>query len=419
MDHRADLHFVRVVVITPSLPLPFGKADARWLHVAVTGLSSRGHDVVCLSCTEDDSEAVHRAADLAQTGGYEFRHIPLSLDPGPVTLRRFNSLRRPFNEYERVAGLRKAVDELAKNADVVHIEHLFTSRIGEGLGNAVTYLHHLEVIDWEERTDLDRRTRFVRSQMERATRQILRSTDRAIAATSRLAARATVINPRIRTAIVPVSIDPALYSTPPLPDEPIVGVIGSMHWYPSRSAADRTLTRLWPAIHAQIPEARLLVAGWGSAEYLGHRFPLRGAELMGEVGSPVDFFGAISTLLYPPARGSGFKIKVLEAMAYGRAVVSNQEGLEGLTDRGALVPLLAETDADFIEVTVELLRDRVLGSSLGVSGRAQVESQYSPEPAIDRLVEAYDRLGLAPSRTRSPIGVRANKSDANTTGDSK
>lgn len=392
---------MRVVVVTPSLPLPFGKADARWLHVVVTGLAARGHDVHCISCTEEPDEKIETAAQLAADAGYEFDHVPLTLDAEPVAKRRARSFVTPFNEYARVTELRDLVERSAQTADVVHVEHLFTSRVAEGLPNAVTYLHHLEVIDWEERVGLDRRTRVVRAQMERATRQILRSSTHVIGATSRLVARAKATAPHLQAQVVPVSIDPSLYEVLPLPAEPIAGVIGSMHWYPSRSAADRALTRLWPAIHAEVPEARLLVAGWGSEEHLGHRFPLDGAELLGAVDRPEDFFGAISTLLYPPARGSGFKIKVLEAMAYGRPAISNHEGLEGLTDRGELVPVHAESDDDFIEETVKLLRDAPRRAELAAAGRAQVDAVYSPEPAIDRLLDAYERLGF-PAGRRSP-----------------
>lgn len=392
---------MRVLVATPSLPLPFGKADARWLYVVVKGLAARGHEVVCLACTEADENQVAVAAAGAEADGYRLRHVPLVLDPSSVLKRKIGSLVRPFSEYEKVAALRLAFDEEAASADIVHVEHLFNSRIAVEHPKAVTYLHHLEIIDWEQRTDLDLRTRVTRLQMERATSQILSSTRRVLGATSRIVARVKATNPSIEAAIVPVSIDPSLYPDLPLTRDPVVGVIGSMHWYPSRSAADRVLVDLWPRIHEQVPEARLLVAGWGSEENLGHRFPLEGAELLGAVDSPEDFFGEISLLLYPPARGSGFKIKVLEAMAYGRAAISNGEGLEGLTDRGDLVAVAAETDDELVAATVDLARDPDRRASLGASGRIQVVDVYSPEPAIERLLDAYDEVGLLTPRLRA------------------
>lgn len=183
------------------------------------------------------------------------------------------------------------------------------------------------------------------------------------------------------------------------PDGLVFGVIGSMHWYPSRSAAERVLTRLWPQIHEQMPEARLVVAGWGSDRYLGHLFPIEGAELAGEVASPEDFFASISTLLYPPERGSGFKVKVLEAMAYGRPVISNAEGLEGLSDRGRPAAAEATTDAEFVDRAVCLMGSASQRQALGAAARVAIETDYSPEPAVDRLLDAYERFGLIGSTT--------------------
>jgi len=388
---------VRVVVVTPSLPLPFGQADARWLSVAVAGLARRGHDVLCISCTEEGETAVASAAARAASLGYDFRHVPLRLKTESTSKRRARSALTPFNEYAQVEELRKLIDAEACTADVVHVEHLFTSRACLGLPNAVTYLHHLEVIDWEHRDDLDRKARLVRIQMERATRQILSNTTHLIGATSRLVARAKDVAPHLQAAVVPVSVDPLHYSVLELPRQPTVGVIGSMYWYPSRSGADRAL-QMWPAIRRQVPDARLLLAGWESQEYFGHRFPIEGAELLGAVEDPQDFFGQISTLLYPPTRGSGFKIKVLEAMAYGRPVVSNYEGLEGVMDRTDLVPVRAESDDDFIVETVSLLTDPDRCAELGAAGRQHVEEHYSPEVAIDRLLDAYERLGFPTGR---------------------
>src|ERR1700694_5212338 len=54
--------FMRIVLATPSLPLPFASADARWLHLLVTGLANRDVEVTCVSCTEQGPATVEQAA---------------------------------------------------------------------------------------------------------------------------------------------------------------------------------------------------------------------------------------------------------------------------------------------------------------------------------------------------------------------
>lgn len=387
---------MRIVVVSPSLPLPFGGADARWLHVMAGELARRNHEVDVISCTQHSEAEVLEAELMADSAGFGFRHIPLILDETMPT-RKAKSLRRPFSEYARSHELRRAIEhEEGKGYDILHTEHLFPSWVTYEHPKTVTYLHHLEVVDWWGRSDLTRREAVTLAQMRRASSHLLRRNANIIAATPRLARVASYVrrDTENRVPVVPIALDTSLYEVQPQPEEPVVGVIGSMHWYPSRSAAVRVLTNQWPHIHSAVPTARLLVAGWGSDTRLSGYFPLGGAELLGPVEKPTDFFSRISLLLYPPVQGSGMKVKVLESFAYGKPAVSNGDGFEGLHSDETSAAVLATTDQEFIARTSELLANPATIRDMGTSARTLVEDHYSPEPAIDRLLLAYERLGL-------------------------
>jgi glycosyltransferase involved in cell wall biosynthesis len=380
----------RILVVTPALPLPFGGADARWQHVILTRLLSHVAHVTCLAVTGDDESRVTEARDSAAQHGYEFVHAPLHVPNS--SRRRAGTLIRPHAHARFAPGVLAVLEALHPEAyDVVHVEHLFTSWLVRRSPRTVTYLHHLEAVDWEERAGLPARERFAHVQLRRATRRLLRSTDRMLAATDRVADDAVRWGARQRPTVVPVALDTSLYGVLPAVASPVVGVIGSMRWHPSLSAAERVLTRLWPRIHAAVPDARLVVAGRDSDEFLASYFPLDGAVLLGEVPHPTDFFGQVTVLLYPPPRGSGVKIKVLEALAYGVPVVSNREGLEGI-DGDCVVR--AETDDELVAGVVELLRGPTRRREMRVAGRAYVEQHYSAAGAVNRLVDAYRALGL-------------------------
>lgn len=387
---------MRIVVFSPSLPLPFGTADARWLYVMLGELSGRGIDVTVISCTEQDEGSVVEAHRLCEGRGVELIHVPLHLNEGRVA-RKTSSLVRPFSEFLRCTELSQAIDrQLSKGYDVFHIEHLFPTWAGLHYDRSVTYLHHLEVVDWQGRPDLDLRQRLTYLQMRRATRSLLKEIDKLLVATPRLAVEVGKIRGSNGASlpVVPIAIDPDIYKPIAPVLNPVVGVIGSMHWYPSRSAAERVVQRQWPAIAGAVPDARLLVAGWGSDTYLSKYFPLEGADLLGPVDKPPDFFEQIAVLLYPPARGSGMKVKVLEAFAYGIPAISNQEGFEGITIQADSPGISAESDGEFVDRTIELLREPHRRRVLGQAARTLVETQYSPKPAIDRLLVAYERVGL-------------------------
>jgi polysaccharide biosynthesis protein PslH len=385
---------VRILVLSPTLPLPFGSADARWLYVILAELAQRSIDVTCISCTENDEFSVLEARKLAEDCGFDLVHIPLQLAESR-SARKMASAIRPLSEYRRCDELKRVLDEqCSRGYDILHVEHLFPSWVTEGRAKTVVYVHHLEVIDWARRNDLTRQEWVNLWQMRRATWTLLRRSERVITASDRLAKAARGYQKDLIPEVVPIALEPSLYPSLEEVASPVVGVIGSMHWYPSRSAAERVLTVLWPQIHQRVPEAELFVAGWGSDKYLSKYFPLYGASLLGPVDSPVDFFSRISLLLYPPARGSGMKVKVLEAFAYGLPVVSNEEGFEGLDFVDSIDACRAETDNDFVDRVVGLLSDSVRRRQMGLNARNLIEQRYSPVPTVDRLLGAYDRLGL-------------------------
>jgi glycosyltransferase involved in cell wall biosynthesis len=194
------------------------------------------------------------------------------------------------------------------------------------------------------------------------------------------------------TPVVPMGIDTSLYPMTARNDRPVVGLIGSMHWFPSRRAAQRLLD-LWPKLNAKLPSARLLIGGWNSERYLGNRFPLLNATLIGEVPDPIDFFSQVGVLTYPTPRGTGVKVKVLESFAYGVPVVSNREGFEGL-DIQSGEGHMAETDDEFVAQTVAVLSDGAERERVRQAARRLVETKYSPVPTVDRLLDSYERLGL-------------------------
>jgi polysaccharide biosynthesis protein PslH len=385
---------VRVVIASPTLPLPFLTADARWLHVLVTGLANRGLKVTCVSCTDSPPRVVSAAVSAAEAANVRFVHVPLVLSDSTVVHRKAASLRRPFSEYARVSGFQAAVrSALASDCDVLHVEGLFTSWPFLGQSRLVTYAHHFDVVDWAGRPAMSARDRVTYLQMRRATRRLLPQIPRMIVGSTRLAKEARHLGFAADLDVSPLGLDLDLYQ-PVVPSKALtVGVIGSMHWYPSRSAAERVLKELWPEIHRRVPDSRLLVAGWNAERFLGHLFPVPGAELLGEVPDPASFFSRCSVILYPPSRGSGMKIKVLEAMAYGIPVVSNREGLEGLEPLPADGPIQAEQDEELISATVSVLTNTTQASRMCESGIRLMHERFSSS-VVDRLLESYQRLRL-------------------------
>jgi glycosyltransferase involved in cell wall biosynthesis len=165
-------------------------------------------------------------------------------------------------------------------------------------------------------------------------------------------------------------------------------VIGTAAWPPTAGAITRLVERVWPLVRRRVPDARLLIAGRGMQALVTD--PGEGVEVVGEVPSSAAFLQRLSLLLYPLERGSGVKVKVLEAIASGIPVVTTAAGAEGIEAEGGV--LVEEDDARLAEAAASILTDDAERRRRGDLARSAFELRYAPGPATEPLVALYRRM---------------------------
>jgi glycosyltransferase involved in cell wall biosynthesis len=300
---------------------------------------------------------------------------------------------QPFNEILYVNGLKADLHaELKKGYDVLHLEQLWTGWLGFDIPRTLLNIHHFEIIDWENKklNGLNEKKTFF--QMKRATYKIIKNTKNMRMFTHRLLEKAKSINPEANYWVVPFALDLSLYPMQPLVKEPVVGLFGSMHWEPSRSAAERLLTRIWPMIKKQAPHAKLLIAGWNAKKYLSKYMPLPDVTLEENLPHPTDFFSRVAVMVYAPSRSSGMKIKVMESMAYGVPVVTTWEGVEGIEYQNSVQCYVEETDEDIAVRASALLLSAEKRELMRDAARNLLGKKYSIMPTLEKMIEIYTKI---------------------------
>jgi len=388
---------MKIVVVTPAAPHPFGDTAAKWLYVMIRELLTGGHDVSCITVSEEKPELLRDAEERLSPSAVRsrFRLLPLGMNTTvPIWRRKMRSLRRPFSEVLYSDGFGALLEaELRAGYDVLHLEQLWTGWAGMGRPRSLLNVHHFEIIDWEGRSPTGWSERKVLWQMRRATQAILRGTPQVRCFTDRLLQKARSINPAARYWVVPFAIDVGCYPMQPAPDTPVIGLIGSMHWIPSRSAGARLINRIWPLIRRRSPRARLLIAGWNAGKFLGRYLPQPGVTLQENLAHPAEFFSQAAVMVYAPSRGSGFKVKVMESMAYGVPVVTTWEGVEGMEYENGTHCWVEETDEAMADRACELLENVQQRERMRRAARVLVEDRYSPAPVVSRMLRIYEEIG--------------------------
>ncbi|MBK8646312.1 MAG: glycosyltransferase [Gemmatimonadetes bacterium] len=111
--------------------------------------------------------------------------------------------------------------------------------------------------------------------------------------------------------------------------------------------------------------------------------------MTGFVDDVRPYVARAALFLCPMRVGGGTRLKILDALAMGRVLVSTAVGVEGIPMREGEHYLRAETPQEFVEQMTRAAGDPALRDRLGAAGRALVEREYGWAPLGDRLEAAY------------------------------
>jgi len=370
-----------VLVVLSEPPLSEGGAAGRVSIGLLRGLAAHAVDVTVVAARQPwaqpgdpPSDLVVEVVDVDRRTGFLQRQLERTT--------------RPLGELSRGAfGAR--VLELARDADVLHLEETVTSWCGTGSGvPSLTHVHYLARRDRDPGPVWSPGFREV-VEADAAERWALRRSGLVIASSPVIASELRRRSRSAEVAHVPLALDPSGYCRAPLDGPPVAGLIGTAAWPPTRNALERLLGSVWPAVRAAVPEARLVLAGRGLNRVVTGPLPA-GVELVGEVPSAQAFLARLSLLLYPVARGSGTKVKVLEALASGLPVVTTTAGAEGVAPSAGVA--VADTDAGLSAAAVQWLADPVARAAAGAAAHRDFAERFSPAAATATLPGLYARL---------------------------
>ena len=164
---------------------------------------------------------------------------------------------------------------------------------------------------------------------------------------------------------------------------------GSMDWAPNHDAMEYFYREILPLIRVDEPEVEIWMVGRNPPVALSRL--VKGdpkVHLTGRVEDVRPFIDQSSVYVLPMRTGSGTRLKVFEAMASGKAIVSTPTGAEGLPVTHGENLMLAAEPREFAKAVIQLVRDIELRRHIEVGARALAERGFSWRAASDRLEEA-------------------------------
>ena len=248
----------------------------------------------------------------------------------------------------------------------------------------VLFEHNVEYMIWKRLHDVEQRPwrrallAMEWRKMRRYERLACRRAARTIAVSEEDRALLATVAPTADIRSVSTGVDTQFYHPNGTVEAPATLVFsGSMDWYPNEDAVLHFLDSILPAIRREIPAVSLTVVGRNPTERIRAAGAAAGVELTGTVPDIRPFVAKAAVYVVPLRVGGGTRLKIFEALAMGKAVVSTGVGAEGLPVLPGEHYLRADTPQEFARSVVMLVKDPSRRQALGAAGRRLVEARYS------------------------------------------
>jgi protein-tyrosine-phosphatase/glycosyltransferase involved in cell wall biosynthesis len=367
---------------------------------------SRRHRLTLLTThgPEDDPRALASRLDRVEVVSVPWG-IPKKESPAfALALARSWLTRHPVDLLKfRVPALRDALrrraDEGVDDLWIADFLSATASLPGGASPPVLHFAHNVEHVIWRRLATVERRP-LRRLLLEIEWRKMRRAEARTcaraaltVAVSDGDAALLAATAQGARTASIPTGVDTA-YFTPALPSRERQEIVftGSMDWHPNEDAMLHFIDETWPRIRSAAPGTSCTVAGRSPSPRLRARATAAGVRVTGTVPDIRPYLAEAAVCIVPLRVGGGTRLKIFEALAMGKAVVSTTVGAEGLPLVDGVHYLRADAPDEFARVVVSLLDDPQRRAALGGAGRTLVESRYGWE----RVAEEFEvRCGEA------------------------
>ena len=161
--------------------------------------------------------------------------------------------------------------------------------------------------------------------------------------------------------------------------------LGFLSFHPNTIGADHLIANIWPTVLSCVPQAQLIIAG-AKPEYLtSYKQRPKGVTFVGFVEDLEKLYEEVAVVCCPILSGSGTRIKILEAAAYEKPVVSTTLGAEGIPLKDGEEIFLRDDPKSFAEACVQLLTDKSLAIRMGQKARSVIEEKYA-RPVVVRHI---------------------------------
>jgi sugar transferase (PEP-CTERM/EpsH1 system associated) len=396
---------VKILFVTTKSPYPLHEGRALRTYNLIREVA-REHEVHLVSFvqTPEELEGIEHMRSLCAEVHFHKLHFN-----APKWQLAVEALREPFGRAPlqvvkyRQRAMRSTLRRLlaANRYDLVHFDMLHLADYFALCGDTPKLLteHNVESVILKRRADTETRPpvraylRYQQRKLRRYEARACRAADHVVAVSEADAAQLQDLSGR-GVSTVPNGVDTAFFTTASSVQTPAVSAslvyVGAFTWFPNADAIRHFVEQVLPLIRAERPDVTLTVIGKGADPQSEPALAAQpGVRLAGLVDDIRPYVQQAAVYVVPLRIGGGTRLKILDALAMGKAIVSTSIGCEGLAVTPGHDILVADEPQAFAQAVLQLLREPDRAAALGTSGRGLVERRYDWCAIGGALLQAY------------------------------
>lgn len=171
---------------------------------------------------------------------------------------------------------------------------------------------------------------------------------------------------------------------------PSLFYLGALDWHPNIYGLRWFLEKVWPQIHRRYSDIRLYIAGRGMPGDIEH-LNMPNVVVLGEVEDAYAYMRSKAIMVVPIFSGSGMRVKIIEGMALGKAIVATTMAVEGLKVRHGNHLLIGDSPGDFADCISVLIENRGMLEVLGRHAKKFSRSKFDNHAIIENLLKFYQK----------------------------
>jgi len=397
---------MKILMLCNKSPWPKREGGPIAMHAMISGLLESGHSVKVLAANTNkynvDPDSI--PVDFKQKTGIEFVDIDLSLSVWGALYNFFAGKSYHVSRFHTKDFEQKIIEVLRKESyDIIQLEMLQMATYLDIIRKyskapVVLRAHNIEHKIWQRIAENcpNPLKRVYINHLYRTLRRfeisILNKMDGIVAITPVDARNLDRLSHSTNIISIPFGINlETLPENPVQPAEPSLFHIGTMNWYPNEESIRWLITEVWPKVSQRLPEIELHLAGRYMPEWL-KKLSVPRIIVDGEVPDVWEYMQRFSIMVVPLFSGSGIRIKIVEAMAAGKAIITTAIGAEGINYENGQHLIIAKDARSFTEAVVKVCNDKQLRDSLGKNARLLIAKEHDNKKLMQKLTGFYNEL---------------------------